>query len=182
MTMKVEENQHKINEAVQQKMRDLHNKGEYDISQSPEEYEKIIQKLEAEVRNHISVQQQMKLYIESYQSKIEEFERHQLKSENLKIVIHKMKKEVNKLTLNNDELNKDKDALKKKIDEKELNYNQKLENLNSKITELQRKLDLKNCGNDGDTGHKSSLSRHDSRNKYFNNKHEMSVDIPESQK
>ena len=35
---------------------------------------KIIQKLEAEVRNHISVQQQMKLYIESYQSKMEELE------------------------------------------------------------------------------------------------------------
>ena len=72
--MKLEESQDKINEIVKQKIKELHNIGEYDLSKSPEEYEKIIQKLEAEVRNHISVQQQMKLYIESYQSKMEELE------------------------------------------------------------------------------------------------------------
>lgn len=72
--MKAEEDKDKVEEAVKQRMKDLHSKGQYDLSQSPEEYEKIIQKLEAEVRNHISVQQQMKLYIESYQAKVEELE------------------------------------------------------------------------------------------------------------
>lgn len=75
MNMKLEESQDKVNEIVKQRIKDLHNIGEYDLSKSPEEYEKIIQKLEAEVRNHISVQQQMKLYIESYQSKVEELEK-----------------------------------------------------------------------------------------------------------
>lgn len=41
---------------------------------APNNYENIIQKLEAEVRNHISVQQQLKLYIESYQQKLEDEE------------------------------------------------------------------------------------------------------------
>lgn len=72
--MKLEESEEKINEIVSARIKELHNNGKYDLSQAPEEYEKIIQKLEAEVRNHISVQQQMKLYIESYQAKLEENE------------------------------------------------------------------------------------------------------------
>jgi len=74
MSMKLEENEEKVNEGIKQRMKEMHSRGQVDLSQSPEEYEKIIVKLEAEVRNHISVQQQMKLYIESYQSKVEELE------------------------------------------------------------------------------------------------------------
>ena len=40
MSMKLEENEDKVNEAVKQRMKDLHHKGQYDLSQSPEEYEK----------------------------------------------------------------------------------------------------------------------------------------------
>ena len=35
--------------------------------ESQTDYEETIQKLEADVRNHISVEQQLKLYVESYQ-------------------------------------------------------------------------------------------------------------------
>jgi len=38
----------------------------------PKEYEIMIQKLEAEARNHIRIEQQLKLHIESLQFKIEE--------------------------------------------------------------------------------------------------------------
>ena len=41
------------------------------------EYEKVIQKLEADVRTHIRVQQQLKLHIETLSQKIEDYERGQ---------------------------------------------------------------------------------------------------------
>ena len=40
----------------------------------PKEYEKVIQKLEADVRNHIRVEQQLKLHIETVHNKLEELE------------------------------------------------------------------------------------------------------------
>ncbi len=93
MSMKLEESEAKVNEIVKQRMKDLHNKGQYDLSQSPEEYEKILVKLEAEVRNHISVQQQMKLYIESYQSKVEELEPIEEKAKDMQVQIEEFKKQ-----------------------------------------------------------------------------------------
>jgi hypothetical protein len=39
------------------------------------EYEEMIQKLEGDVRNHIRIEQQLKLHIESIQNKLEEIER-----------------------------------------------------------------------------------------------------------
>ena len=41
---------------------------------SSKEYEQMLQKLEKEVRDHIGIEQQLKLYIESFQTKIEENE------------------------------------------------------------------------------------------------------------
>jgi hypothetical protein len=38
----------------------------------PEEYEKLLIKLEADIRNHIKVEQQLKLHIESITSQMEE--------------------------------------------------------------------------------------------------------------
>jgi hypothetical protein len=64
----------KVDLLVNEKLKDFDKEGKYDMTQSSVEYDKIIQKLEAEIRNHISVQQQMKLYIESYQTKIEDLE------------------------------------------------------------------------------------------------------------
>ena len=40
----------------------------------PKEYEHIIQKLEADIRTHIRVEQQLKLHIETVHSKMEEME------------------------------------------------------------------------------------------------------------
>ena len=40
----------------------------------PKDYESMLQKLEAEVRNHIRVEQQLKLHIETMQGKMEEYE------------------------------------------------------------------------------------------------------------
>jgi len=40
----------------------------------PKEYEVALQKLEADVRNHIRVEQQLKLHIETVHNKIEELE------------------------------------------------------------------------------------------------------------
>ena len=41
----------------------------------PMEYEEIIQKLEADIRKHIRIQNQLKLHIESLQSKADENEK-----------------------------------------------------------------------------------------------------------
>jgi|LauGreDrversion4_2_1035121.scaffolds.fasta_scaffold854839_1 predicted RNase H-like nuclease (RuvC/YqgF family) len=38
----------------------------------PSEYEKMLQKLEGEVRNHIKIEQQLKLHIECIQDKLED--------------------------------------------------------------------------------------------------------------
>lgn len=40
-----------------------------------DDYEQMIQKLEGDVRNHIRIEQQLKLHIESIQNKLEEAER-----------------------------------------------------------------------------------------------------------
>ena len=39
------------------------------------EYEKMVQKLEGDVRNHIRIEQQLKLHIETIQNKLEEYEK-----------------------------------------------------------------------------------------------------------
>ena len=39
------------------------------------EYERMVQKLEADVRNHIRIEQQLKLHIETIQSKLEDYEK-----------------------------------------------------------------------------------------------------------
>jgi chromosome segregation ATPase len=144
MTMKIEESEDKVNEVVKQRMKDLHNKGQYDLSQSPEEYEKIIQKLEAEVRNHISVQQQMKLYIESYQSKVEELEPLEENAQRFKEEIKRLKKTneeyMVKIEKTEKEMEEKQKMYKKKIVEQERMYDVKLENLEIKIRDLQNKI------------------------------------------
>ena len=46
-----------------------------ELAQRTEQFENMLQKLEAEVRNHIRVEHQLKLHIESNQNKIEDLER-----------------------------------------------------------------------------------------------------------
>lgn len=176
MSMKLEESEAKINEVVKQRMKDLHQKGEYDLSQAPEEYEKIIQKLEAEVRNHISVQQQMKLYIESYQSKVEELEPIEVKAK-------KLENELSSLKRLNQEYSDKIDNVKKELDEKQSLFRKKLmeqeKQYSVQIEDLQSKI---KSHRNSSHHHSTSLSRHESKSKYFHKKSEMSVDMPESQK
>ncbi|OMJ80822.1 hypothetical protein SteCoe_18822 [Stentor coeruleus] len=48
---------------------------DYENFLDPNQYQEALQKLEAEVRNHIKIEQQLKLFIESQELKIEEIER-----------------------------------------------------------------------------------------------------------
>lgn len=43
--------------------------------EAPSEYESMLQKYEAEVRNHIKIEQQLKLHIECVQDKLEDQEK-----------------------------------------------------------------------------------------------------------
>lgn len=140
MSMKVEQNEDKVLEGVKQRMKDMHNKGQYDLSQSPEEYEKIIQKLEAEVRNHISVQQQMKLYIESYQSKVEELEPLEKKHIDLKDKVEELNKNISKVTKSRDDVERDNKYLRKKLSTQEKDFEKRIDDLTKKIKDLQGKL------------------------------------------
>lgn len=47
----------------------------YSLPYPPKEYEEIIRKLESEVRNHIKIEQQMKIHIDTLVGKIEEIEK-----------------------------------------------------------------------------------------------------------
>jgi uncharacterized protein (DUF3084 family) len=141
MSMKLEENEEKVNEAVKQRMKMLHNKGQYDLSQSPEEYEKIIVKLEAEVRNHISVQQQMKLYIESYQSKVEELEPLEESTYKLNQKIDELRRQnrnyENQVLSIKTEMKEECSKLNKKLAQRERENVIKVEDFEARIKELQ---------------------------------------------
>jgi hypothetical protein len=52
-----------------------------ELAQRSEQFENMLQKLEAEVRNHIRIEHQLKLHIESNQQKIEELERYKLETD-----------------------------------------------------------------------------------------------------
>jgi len=56
----------------------LNTNGEAKSTKSiPVDYEKIIQKLEGDIRNHIRIEQQLKLHIESVQSQLEDLQKQQ---------------------------------------------------------------------------------------------------------
>jgi uncharacterized protein (DUF3084 family) len=139
--MKLEENEEKVNEAVKERMKMLHNKGQYDLSQSPDEYEKIIVKLEAEVRNHISVQQQMKLYIESYQSKVEELEPLEESTYKLNQKIDELRRQnrnyENQVLSIKTEMKEECSKLNKKLVQRERENDIKIEDFEARIKELQ---------------------------------------------
>jgi uncharacterized protein (DUF3084 family) len=141
MSMKLEENEEKVNEAVKERMKMLHNKGQYDLSQSPDEYEKIIVKLEAEVRNHISVQQQMKLYIESYQSKVEELEPLEESTYKLNQKIDELRRQnrnyENQVLSIKTEMKEECSKLNKKLVQRERENDIKIEDFEARIKELQ---------------------------------------------
>lgn len=78
MNLKIEEYEEEFEEKMKKWIKEM-KKSEKEVENSdeddaPNNYEKLIQKLEADVWNHISVEQQLKLYVESYQQKLEEEE------------------------------------------------------------------------------------------------------------
>lgn len=81
MNMKMEEHQDQVNrnkKAQGSKKKPKENgqpsETESNVSadEPPSDYEQMLQKYEAEVRNHIKIEQQLKLHIECVQDKLEE--------------------------------------------------------------------------------------------------------------
>ena len=50
-------------------------KNEYKKGEPPREYEKIIQKLEADIRGHIRLEHEMKIHMDYLEAKVEKFEK-----------------------------------------------------------------------------------------------------------
>lgn len=173
--MKLEESEEKINEIVNARVKELHNKGQYDLSQSPEEYEKIIQKLEAEVRTHISVQQQMKLYIESYQAKLEENESLEDRIKSYEDEISASSKLAKEYQAQIASLKLDIQAVETKCkieaDLQEQEFSMKKAELEHKVKELESAL-----------AKYQSHSRHELSTKSIHNKNDNSVEVSDSRK
>ena len=79
MNLKIEEHEEEFEEKLWKRIKTIRNDEkeaiDSDMSEAPNNYETVIQKLEADVWSHISVEQQLKLYVESYQNKLEDEER-----------------------------------------------------------------------------------------------------------
>ncbi|CDW90200.1 mitochondrial substrate carrier family protein ucpb-like [Stylonychia lemnae] len=123
---------------------------ENDINESQEhsvdvkEYEQIIQKLERDVREHIKIQHQMKLHIESIQNKLEEAEKQ--KGDHKKCIeqIEKLKKDNKRmdelLTMREDKISKledQNDKLQKKLNTND-DGQQKVKFYEEKIKQLEK--------------------------------------------
>lgn len=61
--------------------RDYRSTDKAELAQRSEQFENMLQKLEAEVRNHIRIEHQLKLHIENNQNKIEELEKYKTETE-----------------------------------------------------------------------------------------------------
>jgi hypothetical protein len=61
--------------------RDFRSTDKAELAHRSEQFENMLQKLEAEVRNHIRVEHQLKLHIEANQNKIEELEKYKAETQ-----------------------------------------------------------------------------------------------------
>ena len=78
--------------------RDFQMLGEYQHYKDQLQYQKALQKLESEVRNHIKIEQQMKLHIETTQAKLEEAQKEKTQTSNSsKPLVDKLRRENAKL-------------------------------------------------------------------------------------
>ena len=79
--------------------KDFKNSDTVELAQKSEKFEAMLQKLEAEVRNHIRIENQLKLHIENHQHRIDELEKvevedKQVKKKSIRISdIEKLKKD-----------------------------------------------------------------------------------------
>ena len=91
----------------------------------PSEYEKMLQKLEGEVRNHIKIEQQLKLHIECIQDKLEDAikEKDQISKQRMESLatkdkaIKEMEAEVEKQKAENEKMLKQIEQLNKEVKE-----------------------------------------------------------------
>lgn len=101
---------------------------------APGEYEQMLQKYEAEVRNHIKIEQQLKLHIECVQDKLEDQEKllkkevavkekvsseSELELKRYKDLLSLREKEISGLKDQMDQLRSNDESLKKRVDELE---------------------------------------------------------------
>ena len=111
-----------------------------ELAQKSEQFETMLQKLEAEVRNHIRIEHQLKLHIENHQHRIDELEKAEMNGK------MQIKEGEDKPVIKKSIRTSDTDKLKKEFDEKVKNLLeiidkkdkviQKLEFENSKLRNL----------------------------------------------
>jgi hypothetical protein len=112
------------------------------MAEPPKDYEQMLQKYEAEVRNHIKIEQQLKLHIECLQDKLEEADRQarladkerearRLQDESLAVreakryreLLDLREAEVDKMNSQVASISADNDTLKKQVEELEKEVN-----------------------------------------------------------
>lgn len=111
------------------------------MTHPPTLYEELIQKYELDIRNHIKIEQQMKLYSDSLLSKLEDKDKQLLKMQD-KIDLFKKKAEEDRIdTLMIKEENQ---AIKKTLEKYKVNLKaeQELKEANVKIKKLENDLSL----------------------------------------
>jgi len=122
--------------AIYDKNLEIRKDAEKEISQQKEtgvnDYESLLQKLEAEVRQHIRIEQQLKLYVESTQAKLDDF-----KDLGDPAQIEEMKKNLEDVKSENVLLN---EKLKKRSNEIE-NYTKDLAHKSDIIRKLEQQLE-----------------------------------------
>jgi len=122
--------------AIYDKNLEIRKEAEKEISQQKEtgvnDYESLLQKLEAEVRQHIRIEQQLKLYVESTQAKLDDF-----KDLGDPTQIEEMKKNLEDVRSENALLN---EKLKKRSNEIE-NYTKDLAHKSDIIRKLEQQLE-----------------------------------------
>ena len=113
------------------------------IPTCPEMYEKLIQDLEADVRKHIRIQQQLKLHIESVEDRLEELE-----SENDGLLAErettqmKQQRQISDLEKNVHKLSEEKQSHLDQLKEAQAtstDLKKKIEELQAEITKLNKK-------------------------------------------
>lgn len=125
------------------------------MTHAPTIYEELIQKYEGDIRNHIRIEQQMKLHSDSVINKLEDKEKQCDKIvEQLEKQQHKFKKEAEHLKIETKVIREENEALKKALEkkiEKVLNVERDLKEANTKFQILESELKaLRSTINDAD--------------------------------
>ncbi|CDW72573.1 UNKNOWN [Stylonychia lemnae] len=128
----------------------------------PKAYEEIIQKLENDIRNHIRVEQQMKIAMEALQQKIEDKDRERAKlRQEYKLYVQELKLDkkryIELLELRDQEMTQLNDRLKK-YDNMERDYQTQLKKIGTQLEEFKTR-ERSNSNNNECVTHQNNLSR-----------------------